>query len=72
MKKSVQWDIVGVFAFILGIGIAISLFGKYLPIRFRDTPSDYILWSIMSGIAILFSFMCFIFGYLESKKQEKS
>ena len=72
MKKSTQWDIVGVFGLILGLGIVISLFGEYLPIRFRDTLSDVILWLVVSGIAIIFGFMGFIFGYLEGKKEEQS
>jgi hypothetical protein len=71
LKKSGQWDIEGVFALILGLGTAISLFSKYLPIQFRDTPSDFILWLIASGIAILFSVMGFTFGFLEGKKEEQ-
>lgn len=70
LKRSTQWDIVGVFAITLGLGIAISLFGEYLPIQYRDTPSDVILWLIVSGISILFSIMGFIFGFLEGKKEE--
>ena len=70
LKKSTQWDIVGVFGLILGLGIVISLFGEYFPIQFRDTPSDYILWVVVSGIAFMFSLMGFIFGYLEGKKEE--
>lgn len=72
LKKSTQWDIVGVFALTLGLGITISLFGEYLPIRYRDTLSDVILWLIVSGISILFSIMGFIFGYLEGRKEEKT
>ena len=71
LKKSTQWDIVGVFALMLGLGIAISLFGGYFPIQFRDTPSDFILWLIVSGLAIMFSFMGFVFGFLEGRKEEQ-
>ena len=71
LKKSTQWDIVGVFALTLGLGIVISLFGGYFPIQFYDSPSDVILWLIVSGIAILFSLMGFIFGFLEDKKEEQ-
>ena len=70
MKRSTQWDIVGVFGLVLGLGIMISLFYEYMPLRFRDTPSDYIMWSIVSGISILFGIVTFIFGYLEAKKEE--
>lgn len=66
-----QWDIVGVFALTLGLGVAICLFGGYFPIQFYDTPSDFILWLIVSGIAILFSLMGFVFGFLENKKEEE-
>ena len=71
LKRSTQWDIVGVFGLILGLGIVISLFGEYFPIQFRDTPSDYILWVVVSGIAFMFSLMGFIFGFMEGKKEEQ-
>ena len=67
MKRSTQWDLVGILGLILGLGIVILLFGRYMPIRFRDAPSDYILWFIVSGFAILFSFLSFIFAYMEGK-----
>ena len=71
MKKSTQWDLVGVFGLILGLGIVISLFGEYLPIRFRDTLADAVLWLVVSGIAFIFGFMGFVFGYLEGRKEEE-
>ena len=70
MKRSTQWDILGIFALTLGLGIVISLFGKYLPVELRDTPSDYILWVVVSGVNFVFSLMGFIFGYFEGKKEE--
>lgn len=72
LRKSTQWDIVGVFGFMLGLGIAVSLFGEYMPIQYRDTRSDYILWIIVGGIGIVFGFMSFIFAYFEGKKEQKS
>jgi len=61
----------GIFALMLGLGIVIMLFGGYFPIQFVDTPGDFILWLIVSGLAIIFSFMGFVFGFLESKKEEQ-
>jgi len=72
MKRSTQWDFLGVFGLILGLVIVISLFGEYMPIQLRDTPSDYILWVVVSGIAFMFCLMGFIFGYLEGKKEPES
>ena len=71
LKRSTQWDVVGVFGLTLGLGIAFSLFGEYLPLQFRDTFPDVIIWMFVSGISILFSIMGFVFGYLEGKKEEK-
>lgn len=69
LKRSTQWDIVGVFALMLGLGIMVCLFGGYFPKQFYDHPSDIILWLFVSGIAILFSVMGFIFGFLEGRKE---
>ena len=71
MKRSTQWDILGVFGLVLGLGIVIALFGEYFPKQFRDTPSDYILWLVVTGLGFMFSLMGFIFGYLEGRKELK-
>ena len=70
MKKSTQWDIVGVFGLTLGLGTIILLFGEYLPKWAYDNPSDSFLLLVVSGVEIMFGFMCFIFGFFEGKKEQ--
>ena len=71
LKKSTQWDVFGVFALMLGLGTVICLFGGYFPKQWYSNPSSLILWLIVSGIAVLFSAIGFIFGFLEGKKEEQ-
>lgn len=71
LKKSTQWDIVGIFGLTLGLGTIILLLGEYLPKWAYSNPSQPILLLVVSAIEIIFGLMCFIFGYLESKKEVK-
>ena len=55
----------------LGLGTVICLFGGYFPKQWYNHPLGPILWLFVSGIAIIFSVMGFIFGFLEDKKEEQ-
>ena len=70
LKKSTQWDIVGVFALVMTfVSFFILMFGSG-PL----TGVNKLLFGLGNPLLIvvflLFSFMSFIFGYLEGKKEE--
>ena len=65
MKRSTQWDIVGVFALVMSfVSFYFFRFGK------ADSPFIGLGHPLLMVVFLLFSFMSFIFGYLEGKKEE--
>ena len=68
LKKSTQWDLVGIFAFVL-------TFVSFFILMFSAKLTEYNLLlglgnPLLTVVFLLFTFMCFIFGFLEGKKEE--
>lgn len=71
LKKSIQWDIVGVFALVMA-------FVSFFALMFSSTSvirNNMLLLGLsnplLTVVFVLFAFMSFIFGYFESKKAEE-
>lgn len=65
MKRSTQWDIVGVFALVMSfVSFYIFMFGKGSLLIGLGNP-------LLMVVFLLFSFMSFAFGFYEGKKEEK-
>ena len=68
MKKSTQWDLVGVFALVL-------TFVSFFVLMFSAKLTEYNILlglgnPLLTVVFLLFSIMSFIFAYLEGKKEE--
>jgi len=74
LKKSTQWDLVGVFALLLGFSMLMAFIysgmaysaGKRVDIFIEVYGNPFV-----AVFATAFSFMSFIFGHLEGKKEEQ-
>ena len=75
MKKSMQWDIVGIFALILGltgiIGLSMGDFNLIPGKLTLDTFLFALTNPFLIVICIAFSFLCFALGFFEGKKEEQ-
>ena len=70
MKRSTQWDIVGVIALIIGLSAWVSIFYT----RGLFNLGGTLIWfgnPFVIGFAVLFGFMCFIFGFFEGNKEKQ-
>ena len=66
MKRSTQWDIVGVFALVMSfVSFYIFMFGK------SDFPLIGLGHPLLIVVFLGFGFMCFAFGFYEGKKEEE-
>ena len=73
MKRSTQWDIVAVFSLFLGFSMLMAMIYTRLAYSAGRGVSTFIEFygnPFVAVFAIAFSFMCFIFGYLEGRKEE--
>jgi len=76
MKKSVQWDIVGIFALILGL---IGTFSFFFLTRIELTRYEFTIDTILVAvrnpvlIALFFAFslLSFAFGFYEGIQEKK-
>jgi len=70
LKKSTQWDIIGIVALTIGLGAWISIFqgGGFFKI---GNVNVWISNPFLIVFAVVFSFMCFSFGFFEGKKEEQ-
>ena len=65
-----QWDLVGIVALTIGLGAWISVFYGGGVFRIGEVH----VWlgnPFIIAFAVLFSFMCFVFGFFEGKKEEQ-
>lgn len=75
MKKSTQWDIIGIFALILSlVGMFSFFFGQFHLTRYELTVETVLFAMgnpIMIALFIGFCFLSFAFGFYESKKDDQ-
>ena len=67
LKKSTQWDIVGIGALLWGLGLLIFLFSPY---SHNVNPHVGFVWLVVSGFSVILGFICLVLGYFEGKKEE--
>jgi hypothetical protein len=70
VKRSTQWDIVGVIALIIALTAFVSDFTNEGLFNIGGTlmlfGNPFVI-----GFAVLFSFMCFIFGFFEGNREKQ-
>jgi len=74
MKKSTQWDLSGIFALFMGFSMLMAfIYGGLTSSAGRKVSMFINLYGnpFVGVFAIAFSFMCFIFGFLEGKKEQR-
>jgi len=68
IKRSTQWDLIGLAALTLA-------FISFYSFTIQPPPTDKIIKALgnpfLMAFFFLFTFMCFLFGYLETRKQPK-
>lgn len=73
MKRSTQWDISAIFALFVGFSMLMAfIYGGLSSSAGRKVSLFINLYGnpLVGVFAIAFSFMCFIFGFLEGRKEE--